>query len=313
VTFPVALGATIARSDLHDLLGGRLRTRISPSSVTDNVFAFTSPGRPDSRLDGWTGQDDQHFHFTGEGRPGADHSDGRGNGALAGHVAAGRTLHLLRRTGPGETARYLGTWEVDADLPWVRTDLHNPARPHEPSISVLVFRLRPLNAMTDGLPTTAAVPVRTVVAEADLYAPFRPHSTHTPRTDTNTIEAAAQRLLRDYRDHLCNLGDDVRRYQLSLAGTLDQVPVDLMDRSRNEVVAASGSVARFWVLTGIGELNDIRRHFNPTPGLLLLLPSLPRPDLVDLCSAAHVTIVYPEGHGGFCRIPPRSAAPACST
>ena len=76
MTFPVALGATIARSDLHDLLGGRLSTRISPSSVTDNIFAFTSPGRPDSRLDGWTGETDQHFHFTGEGRPGVDHTDG---------------------------------------------------------------------------------------------------------------------------------------------------------------------------------------------------------------------------------------------
>ncbi|MEO3976944.1 hypothetical protein [Streptomyces sp. CAU 1734] len=289
------------RSELHRLLGGRLHPRVSPSARTENVFLFAAHSDPLRRLEGFTGH---HFHFVGEGRSGGDQQLKGGNATVVRHASEGRTLRLFASATEAESGqvRYLGAWALDADLPFVRTDIAVRGRPDQPSNSVLVFRLLPLTPVPSGLPRASPVPLQTLVSEVDLFAPFRTDPTSPGQL--TAIEATAQTLLQDYRDHLRVAGHPLSRYEIAPARTLDRFSVDLLDHARNELIVARGSVARTYVRAALGELSDLTRHFKSEPASAVLLPSLPRGDLVDLCGTWGVSIIYPAADSGFQRREP---------
>lgn len=93
----------------------------------------------------------------------------------------------------------------------------------------------------------------------------------------------------------------MRRYDVTPANELLPLPVDLLDRTDNEIIACSGSVARTHVLAAFGELLDMRRFFTPPPQRVMLTPSLPRADLADLCALYDTTVVWPDREGRFHR------------
>ncbi|MEY9840656.1 hypothetical protein [Streptacidiphilus sp. EB103A] len=286
MTFPLTVGQTIARSDLHRQVGGRLRSRISPSATTPNVMLFTG-----GTLDGFTGR---HVHFTGEGAPGVDHRLIGGNAALARHAVEGRTLRLFR---PDQgLVRYLGAYTLDAAIPWLSVDAQDHAHPHHPTVETLVFRLLPVDGDPVGLLPAAPVPEQTQVEETDLFDRFRPPPGHR-RNDPIPIEAAAQHLLTEYRDHLRGLGHDVRRYRIRPADTLDQIAVDLFDHTTNHLITATGSTARTHILGARGSIFDQARFFTPTPHLALLTPTPPRADLAALCARSGLHVIHPSATG----------------
>lgn len=264
-------GATIARSELHALLGGRLQGRISPSKTTPVISLFTAPGAHDSQHDGWTGQ---HFHFQGEGQGEREQQIKQGNRALAEHASSGRLLRLFV-TIPDGLVRYLGAYRVDPDISYVQVSLPVVGDPAHPPRTGYVFRLLP-EAGTRGRKLTST-------------------------------EQVADRLLRDYGDHLRLLNRDVRRHHVTPARELLPLPVDLLDHTTNELIACSGSVTRTHMLAAFGELLDMRRFFNPTPRRVMLVPTEPRPGLAGLCAENDITLVWPDGTGSFCRCAPRDA------
>ncbi|WP_055531328.1 hypothetical protein [Streptomyces graminilatus] len=304
MTFPLQPGDSIARPILHTLIGGRLNGRISPSKTTTVISLFSSPGTHDSQYDGWTGQ---HFHFQGEGRGDRDQSIRQGNRAVAEHALSGRSLRLFA-VAPGSQVRYLGAYRLDPDTPYVRVQLPVIGGPAHPPRTGYVFRLLPEN----GTPAPSGVPVvepllaHTAVREHDLAVPFRPRPGEERGRKLTPAEQEAERLLKDYSSYLTQTGHDIRRYAVTPARTLLPLPVDLLDHTANELVACTGSVARARVLAAFGELLDMRRFFDPTPRRVMLAPSMPHPDLVDLCASNDITLVCRDGEGGFTRVEPAS-------
>ncbi|MFI5749026.1 hypothetical protein ACIBBE_24540 [Streptomyces sp. NPDC051644] len=300
--FPLSPGSTTSRADLHQLVGGRVQGRVSPSRTSPNICLFTSPGTHDSQYDGWTGES---YHFQGEGTGDREQAIKQGNRAIAEHVADSRTLQLFS-TAPGPAVRYLGAYRLDDDIPYVQVALPVVGAPDQPHRNGYVFRLVP----EDGTPAPTGVltvdPLvsETIVQERDLDLLFRPRPGDERGRDRTTIEEAAEQLLRNYSSHLRSLGHDVRRYTVTPANELTPLPVDLVDHSTNELVACAGSVARIYVRAAFGELIDMRRFFDPRPRRVMLLPSYPRTDLADLCGRNDITVVWQKRDGSFERVEP---------
>lgn len=290
MTFPITPGTTISRSELHRLVGGRLQGRISSSATTSNICLFTTSGTPTSRFDGWSGQ---HFHFQGEGQGEEDQPLTQGNRALAEHVLSGRTLRLFSSiTGP--TTRYLGAYRLDPDIPYVRVEVPIDGKPPTyPTRQVLVFRLLPLDQAPTAVPAVEPLTDVSVVRDRDPYACFRPRPTDEPGRKLTAIEKEADRLLVEYRSHLRAQGHDVVSCTITVANTLTVLPVDLIDRTSNELIACSGSVTRHHILKAFGELIDIRRFFTPTPNCTLLVPGPPHAHLTELCTMKGITVAWP--------------------
>jgi hypothetical protein len=297
--FPMKPGETIARPDLHTLIGGRPNGRISPSKTSPAICLFTRPGAHESQHDGWTGE---HFHFQGEGQGDREQLIKGGNRVLAEHALSKRTLRLFAAAS-GTVVRYLGAYRVDPGLPYVQVSLPVIGDPTHPFRTGYVFRLLPETGTPapTGVPTVEPVTSDTIVRERDLAIPFRPRPGDAHGRNLTSIESTAERLLRDYSAHLMQAGHDVRRYTVTPAHELLPLPVDLLDRTTNELVACAGSVARTHMLAAFGELLDMRRFFNPTPHRVMLLPSAPRPDLADLCARYDTATTWPDGEGGFTR------------
>lgn len=302
MSFPLKPGETIARAELHALAGGGPSGRIRPSKVTPSVLMFTSPGEHDSQNDGWTGT---HYHFQGAGQGGSDQQIKGVNRSVVDHEKEKRTLRLFAAA-PGGLVRYLGAYRVDQDQPYVEVALPVIGDPGHPQRIGYVFRLLPERdtPIPVWVPSAHGLSATTTVRERDLYLPYRPSPGSEKGRKLTSIEDSANVLLRDYCDYLRLLGRDVHRVDVTPAGELTPLPVDIFDRTANEIVACAGSVARTHVLAAVGELLDMRRFFDPTPGLVMLTPSKPRPDLADLCSRLSITGVWRDGGRTFRRCEP---------
>ena len=68
---------------------------------------------------------------------------------------------------------------------------------------------------------------------------------------------------------------------------------DLVDKSRNVLIEAKGSVTREDVRMAIGQLIDYRRFADTAARAAVLLPEKPRHDLVELLRSAGVEGIWP--------------------
>ncbi|MEV8544572.1 hypothetical protein [Streptomyces sp. NPDC051572] len=293
MSFPLSPGDTIDRARLHDIVGGRRQGRISPSRVTPNVLLFTSPGAVDSLHDGWTGD---RYHFQGEGVDG-DQVLAQGNRALREHADTGRKVRLFS-TRQKPTVRYLGEYALDTETPYVSVTLPVAGQPTHPQRAGYVFRLQPVDGTTPTrVPRARSLSVETQVVEVDVNTSFRPRPGSEPGHELTSVEDSADRELTRYATYLRLQGHDVRRYMVTPAQSLSRLPVDLLDRTANELVACTGSVARSHVLAALGELLDLRRFFLPQPAAVLLAPTAITMDLIELCMEKGITTVWPEDDG----------------
>jgi hypothetical protein len=257
------------------------------------VLLFTSPGAVDSLHDGWTGD---RYHFQGEGVDG-DQVLAQGNRALREHADTGRKVRLFS-TRPKPTVRYLGEYALDTETPYVSVTLPVAGQPTHPQRAGYVFRLQPVDGTTPTrVPRARSLSVETQVVEVDVNTSFRPRPGSEPGHELTSVEDSADRELTRYATYLRLQGHDVRRYMVTPAQSLSRLPVDLLDRTANELVACTGSVARSHVLAALGELLDLRRFFLPQPAAVLLAPTAITMDLIELCMEKGITTVWPEDDG----------------
>ncbi len=188
---------------------------------------------------------------------------------------------------------------VQVSLPVVGDPIHPPRTGY-------VFRLLPEagTPAPEDVPAAPPLKTETAIIERDLAPPFRPQPGAERGRHLTSIEQTAERLLKDYSDHLRHLGHDARRYHVTPARELLPLPVDLFDHTTNELIASSGSVARTHMLAAFGELIDMHRFFAPTPRRVMLVPSKPRPDLADFCATYDTTLMWPDGEGQFLKSDP---------
>jgi hypothetical protein len=280
-------GDQLPRREVHARFGGRQQGGISPSREAPVVMFFTDPatGHRHGYYDGW--DDDGLWNYVGEGQKG-DQRFVQGNKAILRHREDGRSLEGFAATGRDVT--YLGqfelvdTYERDAH----DTDDKNTLR------TVIVFRLRPLNTPPADLPSVPitppdgpivdAVPVEEQHTERSFVAPDR---------EPYEFERTEAALVLRYRRHLQTLGHTVARLRVIPTGEGAPLYSDLWDETTRELVEAKGNVTRDQLRHAVGQLLDYGR-FVDARTLSVLVPSRPRPDLIEYVKSVGMDVVYPD-------------------
>ncbi|MFE7132957.1 restriction endonuclease [Streptomyces sp. NPDC057638] len=298
----MAVGAETKRRALHDRFGGSRQGGISACKDAPYVMLFTNPSRGHQHgyYDGWGA--DGCYHYCGEGQEG-DQEMVRGNRAILRHVDMDRSLHLFSSVARSVVA-YEGEFTLDQERPWYTTDAPDQTGDIR---SVVMFRLRPV---------TRTSTVTTAEGDGDTRLPFTPPSTTlvedveieqskveraviNPSSEPRTADRREARLVTAYHRYLREQGHDVARKMIRPAGELKPLYTDLFDATTNVLIEAKGSVTREAIRMAIGQLFDYRRYLSPRPDIALLLPSKPRPDLIDLCHADEIAAyaIWPKDQG----------------
>jgi hypothetical protein len=290
----LVVGEVLTRHELHQRFGGTPQGGISPSSASGMVLLFTVESPDLTNFTGWG--EDKLFHFMGQGLRG-DQSMTQGNRSLLRHKEDGRAVHVFHqiqgRAADRRLYRHLGRFELDHETPWYSADAPDADGNQR---SVIVFRLRPVGAYAQGGPLLATTPLETprvVEVSASFDLRERRAVARVPRAQTES------RLRDSYAAHLRALGRSVTAAQLTPAGETATYTVDLLDTTENRLIEVKASATRSALREAIGKLLDCRRFFNPTPMLVVLLPSQPRADLLDLCASLCIEVVWPREGGGF--------------
>ncbi len=286
-------GDSLPRAAVHELVGGRPKGRISPSRQ-GHVLLFLRSDLQGHEYEGWTGT---HVQVLGEGGDGGtDQQLSRGNGALLNHREEGRSVRLF--TTEEEVVRYHGEFEVDADLPWIRTRL--PEVPTQRSGSgrlAFVFRLLPVGDAPTGLPS---------VSGAVSSTQLRPVPALPVRLNLDAKEQAAASLLRAYAIHQARSRTPrpgFTGWHISEPGNLAPLEIDLFDEVNRELIIAAPSTVTNELHLSFGELLDLQVFFTPRPKMVLVLPARPEDRLAELFEEHRVTVTWPQG-SGFARAEP---------
>jgi hypothetical protein len=120
-----------------------------------------------------------------------------------------------------------------------------------------------------------------------------------PTREEFEIERREQKLVRQYMTYLKREGHDVCRHKIVAPGEAKPLFTDLYDSTTATLVEAKGSVRRESIRMAVGQLADYRRHIGNLNELAVLLPSEPRPDLLDLLKSQSITAIWPDGNAKF--------------
>lgn len=296
-------GDTIIRKDLHLQFGGRKQGGIGPSRQSPNVFLFTDPvvGERHGYIDSW--KSDGCYHYTGEGQRG-DQEMRSGNASILNHKRDGRTLRLFR--GVGGTVRYEGRFEVAEEQPFYITDAPETGVGQRPLRAVIVFRLRPLDGQTSGAPVGAPPPTTNMIDEVPPEASQTERFFVEPDREPYEAERREARLVLDFCAFLERQGQDTVRLRIVPEGEAKPLFCDLYVKPNGLLIEAKGTVERGAIRMALGQLLDYGRFVNAKMRALLL-PSIPRADLLALIHSANVGVYFPSGDGtnGFAYLAPR--------
>ncbi|MDO9713146.1 hypothetical protein [Paracraurococcus lichenis] len=301
-------GDRISRVELHRRYKGRQQGGISPSTGSPNVMLFTSEaGHTYGYFDRMHA--DGRFHYTGEGQVG-DQELRQGNKALAEHRVDGRAVRLF--DGSSGEVTYRGEFEVDAQEPYYLADapdLNGEMR------TVYVFRLRPCGEMLqeqavpreEAVPTFGATPRREEIdieggqVERFVRAAVAP----------GEAERREARLVAEYCDYRRRLrAPELVRLRLWPRGEAQPLYTDLYDRAEHRIIEAKGTTTREALRMAVGQLLDYRNLVGQDARLSILLPRMPRPNLVDYLAACRIDIIARDEAGAFRTIPCEEAAAA---
>jgi hypothetical protein len=309
----LVVGDTLSRLERMSRYGGARYGGIEPSARTPNVFVYSDPSAGEKygyNYDGWV-SGEALFLYTGEGRVG-DQEFKNGNRAILDHQQNGRALRVFVADGkiPGsgeKIQRYVGEFELDRDLPYVRSealDVEDVLR------TVIVFRLRPVADVlrrpqdSSEYPDVQDYPV-VVIDQPGRYRPdlvaegVALEIVNATEYGVSAIaaKAAVRReagLVDRLRRILEDEGHQVGRFQVRPPGEMRSLYTDLFDFSENVLYEAKASAAREVIRMAIGQLLDYSRFLPKGHSLAVLLPSRPAPDLVSLLASLNVRCICEE-------------------
>jgi hypothetical protein len=282
-------GDTIKRKDLHQQFGGSRQSGISPSAQSPHVFFFSdrSSGEQHGYLDEW--KSDGCFHYVGEGQRGDQRMTG-GNRAILEASQNGRALRGFEGTG-GDVI-YRGRFELAADNPWYTTDA--PETGGGPIRIVIVFRLRPIDI--DPIPSKVPPPATRMLVR---FVPVEARNTERmvvePTREPHEAERRESALVQQFMSLMAKDGHSAARLMITPVGEAKSIYTDLYFEDDGLLIEAKGSVDRDSIRMAIGQITDYRRFIKPGSRCAILLPSRPRPDLVELLGFAGIEIHYAHG------------------
>ncbi|CAL9328560.1 hypothetical protein SUDANB121_00033 [Nocardiopsis dassonvillei] len=292
--FTLQPGDTIKRADLHKTYGGRQQGGIGPSRVTPNIFLFSDPksGQQYGYFDGWG--DDGCYHYAGEGQQG-DQTMTQGNLAILNHREDKRALRLME--GSRGEVTYVGEFELAKDNPWYLDDA--PMKDSDEIRSVIMFRLVPRGGNIEELPPLPETPHdKNEVTEVNIEQTHTERAYVNPSREPYQAERRESKLVQNYQRYLRLQGHSVFRNKISPAKELKPLFSDLYDKTSHKLIEAKGTVTREAVRMAVGQLFDYRRFIEQDgkrPALAILLPSKPRPDLLDYCADLEIEVIWEEG------------------
>ncbi len=283
-------GAQLPRQEIHQRFGGRPQSGISPSSRTNVIMFFTGVRTPPGTggdLGGWG--DDGFLHYAGEGQSG-DQQLTQGNKAILNHQHDGRTLEgfLVDQAG----ATYLGEFTL---VDYYRVDTPDPANPHLLR-QAIVFRLKPLGDLPITLPKAPYAPSTKPHIEEARFIPAG------GRTRRRSSRVEWNELADQYSQHLERSGHEVRMLRIQPPEEAQPFSPILWDDTAHELVEIRAQVTRDQIRSAMGTLLDCARFVNAA-GLVLLVPTRPRPDLLALLDRVGITVVF-EDDEGWVRVEP---------
>jgi hypothetical protein len=280
-------GETLTRRQIHQRFGGREQGGISPSRRAPVVMFFTDPetGHQHGYYDGWG--DDGYFHYVGEGQVG-DQRMVQGNRAIRDAREEGRSIEGFRAKGSRVT--YLGEFEL---VDFYYADAHESGS--DQLRQVIVYRLRPLTDVPEGLPGTPITPSGQPVVDR---VPVEERNTErgfvTPDREPYEWERKESDLVHKYRSHLLRQGHDVDRLRIVPPGESSPLFCDLWDETDRSLIEAKSSVARPRMREAVGQLLDYGR-FVAHARRTVLVPVKPRPDVLAFLTSVDVGVVFPSG------------------
>ncbi|TSB20864.1 hypothetical protein [Streptomyces benahoarensis] len=314
---PIKPGQLTTRAEMQRVFGGGEREGIVPSTTTPSILIYTDhdSGKEYGYQDGWLAEEDDHgpiFEYTGRGRIGDQTflgPAGSRNKAILRHVDDGRVLHLFIAAGkiPGSHSdakqqRYLGEFQLDADLPYTIREASDPEGNQR---RIIVFRLRPSgsvqHAKQDVLPAAEKTHARRVsanVSAGSIEEPAAGKKTTSLRSaqPSTMTEHRQTQISQSYREFLNEQQHEVFAYQIKIAGTTSILKTDLYDATDHILYAIKGSSDRQEIRMAIGQLKDYCRHIDPpNPTLAVLVPEKPNADLIDLLERENIKLVHQDG------------------
>lgn len=286
----LSVGGRIKRTDLHRQFGGRRQGGVSPSAQSPNVFLFSDPasGKQHGYIDSW--KDDGCFHYTGEGQRG-DQQMVSGNRAIREASQTGRALRVF--LGTGGMVEYLGQFELDEAQPFYLDDA--PETGGGPVRSVIVFRLRPLDGPPREPAGLPAITDKTAVASVPVEESHTERSLVDPSREPYEAERRESALVQRFKAYMQSQRHTVERFRITPAGEAKPIFTDVYVKDLKLLVEAKGSIDRNSIRMAIGQLLDYRRFIEEAAvQCAVLVPEVPRQDLLQLLAYAGVFIYFPE-------------------
>lgn len=284
-------GDRLLRSHVHQLYGGQQRYGISTPANSENILVFTDPkGGARFGYDRFEGlQEDGTYGYTGQGQTGAQVFS-RGNKALIESLEQGKIIRLFYADTPYVT--YVGSFTL-ADMPFRYEKAHDA---NGELRRVIVFNLLPIEVDYSAVPNALPLPTTPRILDWTLlddsgytYGQIDLASV-TARRDEFTLQNAFAQWRRSE-------GHELKRLEIPVGRTM-LVP-DFYDQTVSEIIEAKKSPARAHVRLAIGQsldyVHNAGRH-GVIASPAILIPSLPEPDLVDLCAAHRIGLWVPEGN-----------------
>ena len=117
-------------------------------------------------------------------------------------------------------------------------------------------------------------------------------------TASYEAERKEAKLIADFIAWSSRAGRQFKRLKIVPKGDGKPIFSDLYSKNEKQLIEAKGSVSRDAIRMAIGQIYDYRRFAERNISLAILLPELPRADLIDLIKSAGVGLIY-RTDGGF--------------
>ena len=252
------------------------------------MFSDPSSGEQHGYRDSW--RDDGCFHYTGEGKYG-DQEMKRGNRSILDAEKVGRALRVFK--GAGDEVQYRGRFYLDVALPFYTDDA--PESGTGRTRSVIVFRLRPADALPEPATGLPAPNGQTVVLNVPVEEMNTERMMVDPAREPFEAERRESALVQKFKSYMIGVHHAVERLQITPAGEAKPIFTDVYLRDLNILVEAKGGIDRSSIRMAIGQLMDYRRFVKAqSVRCAVLLPEVPRPDLLELLAYAGVLVYLPE-------------------
>lgn len=282
-TWPIPIGATLRRREVHAFLGGQQQQGISTPCGSPNILIFTDPDKGKKygydRHEGL--RPDGLYAYTGEGVRG-DQEFLRGNKAILSSVQNGRLIRLF--TVRSVMVTYIGSFTL-ADPPF---EYHQIPDFDGDQRRGIIFLLAPVSADVSELPLRDPMDAHSAVI-ADWVQPE--HVSFTVELEPREIEISRVEfeLQASFGRYLQAKKHEVRT--LTLPAGSSRIQPDFYDVTAGEVIEAKKSTARSYVRMAIGQsldyANNARRAgIDAKPAILL--PGRTEADLTELCERLNV-------------------------